>query len=313
MTVIELAEVTKTYGSVGALDRVDLRIESGELVALLGPNGAGKTTTFELLLGLIQPTTGRVQVFDGEPGSRDVMVRLGAMLQGAGLPESITVAELVRLIGRSYPRAYPVEAVLDRVGLTDRRDRTVTDLSGGERQRLLLATAIVGAPDVLLLDEPTAGMDVAAKRAFWAEARGAVADGTTLLFATHDLAEADAVAERVVVLRGGRVLADATPAELKQQAHGKVARFVTDAAVATLSALPGGGPVEVESTTGSAASPSRRRVRVHTTAPEELVAALVAGGHRVDDFTATDAGLEDAFVHLTSADPEPTDATSGGL
>lgn len=228
MSVLELTDVGKTYGSVRALEGVSLRIERGELVALLGPNGAGKTTAFELLLGLAHPTTGRVRVLGGEPGRQTVAGRLGAMLQGGGLPDSMTVRELVRLIGRGYPRSWPVDTVLGRVGLSDRRDRTVTSLSGGERQRLLLAAAIVGAPDVLLVDEPTAGMDVASRRAFWAEARKAVDDGSTLLFATHDMAEADAVAERVVVLRAGRVLADATPAELKQLVRGKVARFGTD-------------------------------------------------------------------------------------
>jgi len=303
MAVLELAGVRKTYGGVHALDGVDLRIESGELVALLGPNGAGKTTAFELLLGLTRPTGGRVRVLDGEPGSRRVVPRVGAMLQGAGLPESVKVRELVRLIGRAYPRSRQVDEVLARVGLWDRRDRVVTDLSGGERQRLLLATAIIGAPDVLLLDEPTAAMDVAAKRAFWDEARAAVADGTTLLFATHDLAEADTVAERIVVLSEGRMLADSTPAELKRRVRGKVARFVTDVPVPSLAALPGGGPVEHEPGAGHNMPPGQRRVRVHTAAPEQLVAALVGRGHPVGDLTVADADLEDAFIDLTRTRP----------
>lgn len=294
MTALDLQGVSKVYGKVRAIDGVDLEIESGELVALLGSNGAGKTTAFELLLGLVRPTTGRVSVLGGTPGSKAVTGRLGAMLQGAGLPDSVTVRELVRLIGRSYPRSRPVDSVLDRVGLSRLRDRTVTALSGGERQRLLLATAIVGAPDVLLLDEPTAAMDVEAKRAFWAETRDAVADGTTLLFATHDLAEADAVAERIVILRAGQVIADTTPTALKRLIRDKVARFVTDAPTAVIAALPGGGPVEVEAS-------DVPHVRVHTTAPEELVAALIAGGYRLTDFTVTDADLEDAFVHLTNS------------
>jgi ABC-2 type transport system ATP-binding protein len=298
MTALEFDSVHKTYGNVQALDGIDLRIEPGELVALLGPNGAGKTTAFELLLGLSRPSAGRVRVLGARPGGREIVGRLGAMLQGAGLPESVTVRELVRLIGRSYPRSRPVDVVLDRVGLSNRRDRRVTDLSGGERQRLLLAAAIVGAPEVLLLDEPTAAMDVAAKRSFWNEARASVADGTTILFATHDLSEADENAERVVVLRGGRVLADATPAELKRLVHGKVAQFVTDVPTSVLAALPGGGPVEA----GSSDVDQPRRVRVHTAAPERLVAALMASRRLVGDLTVLDADLEDAFVHLTDPD-----------
>jgi ABC-2 type transport system ATP-binding protein len=303
MSVLELAGVRKTYGGVHALDGVDVRIDAGELVALLGPNGAGKTTAFELLLGLTHPTAGRVRVLDDEPGSRHVVHRVGAMLQGAGLPDSVKVRELVRLIGRAYPRSRPVDEVLERVGLSGRRDRVVTDLSGGERQRLLLATAIIGAPDVLLLDEPTAAMDVAARRRFWDEARAAVADGTTMLFATHDLAEADAVAERIVVLSDGRVLADTTPAELKRRVHGKVAQFVTDVPVPVLAALPGGGPVETKAAGGHDMPPGQRRIRVHTAAPEQLVAALIDRGHPVGDLTVADADLEEAFVHLTSTEP----------
>jgi ABC-2 type transport system ATP-binding protein len=299
MPAIELADVSKHHGEVVALDRVDLSVEQGELVALLGPNGAGKTTAFELLLGLGRPSSGRVRVLGGAPGRREVVGRLGAMLQDAGLPEGVTVAELVQLIGRSYPRAWPVELVLERVGLAQLAGRTITDLSGGERQRLLLAAALIGAPELLLLDEPTAAMDVDARRAFWAEARAAVADGTTLLFATHDLTEADAVADRVVVLRHGRVVADATPADLKRRVHGKLVRLVTDLPVAAFADLPGGGPAALDDTGGSVAPP-RHRARVLTPRPERLIAALVARGHHVEDLTVADADLEDAFVELTS-------------
>jgi ABC-2 type transport system ATP-binding protein len=299
MPAIELVHVTKRHGAVVALDEVDLTVQPGELVALLGPNGAGKTTAFELLLGLGRPTSGRVRLFDEVPGSREVVGRTGAMLQGAGLPENVTVTELVQVIGRSYPRSYPVGVVLERVGLAARARRTITDLSGGERQRLLLAAALVGAPDLLLLDEPTAAMDVDARRAFWAEARAAVVDGTTLLFSTHDLVEADAVADRVVVLHRGRVVADATPAELKRRVHGKVACLVTDLPVAAFPSLPGGGPATVDAR-GGATGPARPRVRVLTPAPERLIAALVTDGHLVEDLTVMDADLEDAFLDLTS-------------
>ena len=212
MTVIEMSGVTKEYGPVRALDGVDLAVERGEIVALLGPNGAGKTTTFELLLDLARPTRGRVTVLGGPPAA--ARGRVGAMLQSAGLPDQVTVRELVRLIGRSYPRAVPVDALLERVHLTGRAGRTVTTLSGGERQRLLLALALVGEPELLLLDEPTAAMDVASRRSFWAQARTAVGHGATVLFATHDMTEAENVADRVLVLAGGRLLADGTPAEL---------------------------------------------------------------------------------------------------
>ncbi|GAA2721310.1 ABC transporter ATP-binding protein [Cellulomonas aerilata] len=212
MTVIEMSGVTKEYGPVHALDGVDLRVERGEIVALLGPNGAGKTTTFELLLALARPTRGRVEVLGGPPSA--ARGRVGAMLQSAGLPEQVTVRELVRLIGRSYPRAVPVDEVLERVHLDGRAGRSVTTLSGGERQRLLLALALIGEPELLLLDEPTAAMDVVSRRSFWAQARTAVGHGATVLFATHDMTEAETVADRILVIARGRLLADGTPTEL---------------------------------------------------------------------------------------------------
>ena len=211
MTVLEMRDVRKEYGEVTALDGMDLAVEQGEIVAVLGPNGAGKTTTFELLLGLIRPTTGSVRVLGEEPGPR-VRGRIGAMLQSAGLPEQVTVRELVRLIGRSYPQSLDVDDVLASTGLTKRARRAVTTLSGGERQRVLLALALVGAPQLLLLDEPTAAMDVAAKHTFWEQARGL--DGATVVFATHDLAEAAAVADRVLVVAQGRLVADTTADDL---------------------------------------------------------------------------------------------------
>lgn len=207
MTVLEMRDVRKEYGEVTALDGMDLAVEQGEIVAVLGPNGAGKTTTFELLLGLIRPTAGSVRILGEEPGPR-VRGRIGAMLQSAGLPEQVTVRELVRLIGRSYPQSLDVDDVLASTGLTKRARRAVTTLSGGERQRVLLALALVGAPQLLLLDEPTAAMDVAAKRTFWEQARAL--DDATIVFATHDLAEAAAVADRVLVVSQGRLVADTT-------------------------------------------------------------------------------------------------------
>ena len=212
MSVIEMSGVTKEYGSVHALDGVDLRVQRGEIVALLGPNGAGKTTTFELLLDLTRPTHGTVTVLGGPPSA--ARGRVGTMLQSAGLPEQVTVRELARLVGRSYPQAVPVDEMLERVNLAGRANRTVTTLSGGERQRLLLALALIGEPELLLLDEPTAAMDVVSRRSFWAQARTAVGHGATILFATHDMTEAETVADRILVIARGRLLADGTPAEL---------------------------------------------------------------------------------------------------
>lgn len=217
MPVLEMRSVDKMYGGVAALDDIDLEVERGQIVALLGPNGAGKSTAFELLLGLIQPADGEVRVLGQKPGG-SVRKRVGAMLQKPGLPEHVTVRELVRLIGRSYPASVPVDDVLRRTALSSLSSRIVTELSGGEQQRLQLALALVGDPEVLLLDEPTAALDVASRRAFWNLARTSVDGGATILFATHDLAEAAAVADRIVVVHEGRIIANGTPNELTE--HG---------------------------------------------------------------------------------------------
>lgn len=218
MSAVSLHAVHKSYGDVTALGGVDLEIAQGEIVALLGPNGAGKSTAFELLLGLVRPSRGTVRVLGEQPGSR-ARQRTGAMMQSAGLPDQATARELVRLVGASYPAPLAVEDVLERVALTHRSSSVVSRLSGGERQRLLLALALVGAPELLLLDEPTAAMDVAARRRFWAQTHASVSAGATVLFATHDLSEAAAVADRALVMHHGRILADTTTDELTD--HGR--------------------------------------------------------------------------------------------
>jgi ABC-2 type transport system ATP-binding protein len=208
--VLRIGGVSKVYGDVRALAGVDLSVRAGEVVAVLGPNGAGKSTLFELVLGLLHPSAGEVRVFGARPDGA-TRLRIGVMMQSAGLPESTTVLELVRLIARAHPWALPPRTVLDRVNLAAQAGRRVTDLSGGERQRLQLAMALVGAPELLLLDEPTAAMDVRSRRAFWRQTQEASAAGVTVVFATHDLTEASTVADRVVVIDEGRVLADSTP------------------------------------------------------------------------------------------------------
>jgi ABC-2 type transport system ATP-binding protein len=297
MPVVELRSVSKRHGEFLALDQLDLVVRRGEVVAVLGPNGAGKSTLFELLLGLLCPTAGRVSVLGHAAGNRRARVRIGAMLQGAGLPDLIRVAELVRLVRRSYPAGLEVDDALHRVGIASRRDHRVEHLSGGERQRLLLALAIVGSPDLLLLDEPTVAMDVAARRRFWDQARASVERGTTLVFATHDLREADAVADRVVLLHRGRVLADAPPAELKRLVPGHVVTFVTDAPPERIEAWQG---VERVVDTLPVPPPPLRRLAVTAVDAACVVVPLVRAGHSLAELAIAQADLETAFTHLTS-------------
>ncbi|MGW0657219.1 ABC transporter ATP-binding protein, partial [Streptomyces umbrinus] len=224
-SVVGFDQVTKTYGSVRAVDGLTLALHPGETVALLGPNGAGKSTTLDLLLGLKHPDSGSVRVFGGSPRDAIVGGRVGAMLQSGGLMDEVTVGELVRLACDLHPKPFPVSDVLARASLTQMADRKVNKLSGGQQQRVRFALATAGDSDLIVLDEPTTGMDVSARQAFWATMREQADQGRTVLFATHYLEEADAIADRVLVLHRGRLLADGTAAEIKAKAGARRIAF----------------------------------------------------------------------------------------
>ena len=298
MSAVALEQVSVRYGEVVALDRVETTIDRAEVVAVLGANGAGKSTLFDVLLGLRRPTAGTARVFGRPPGGAR-RPRVGAMLQSAGLPGQVSVAELVRLVGCSYPSSLAVDEVLARVGLATKRDRTVEVLSGGERQRLLLAMATVGEPALLVLDEPTAAMDVDARRGFWEQARANVGDGVTLVFATHHLAEADAVADRVLVLERGRVIADASPDTLKRQIARVAVTVATDAALGLVAGWDGVEHVE-KSLDAAVADDGLRQLRVWADTAEHVVVPLVQGGYRLRGLSVDEADLEDAFATLST-------------
>ncbi len=215
MPVAELSGVTKRYGEVAALGGISLALERGELVALLGPNGAGKTTAVRILLGLARPTTGHAAVFGQDPASRKARLRRGALLQVAKVPETLRVREHIELFSSYYEKPLPLAETIAAAGLGGIENRLFGDLSGGQKQRVLFALAICGNPGLLLLDEPTVGLDVESRRALWARIRGFVARGGSVLLTTHHLEEADALAHRVVVLNHGRIVAEGTPQEIK--------------------------------------------------------------------------------------------------
>jgi ABC-2 type transport system ATP-binding protein len=216
-SVASLESVTRRFGELTAVDDLSLHIQRGETVALLGPNGAGKTTTVEMLLGLVEPNQGAVRLFGTQPAEAIARGWVGAMLQDAGLPQWATVAELVELIRGMYPDPFPLKEALRVSDLADVASRQAQRLSGGQRQRLRVAMALAGNPDLLVLDEPTASLDVEARRGFWQRARAWASRGQVLLFATHRLEEAEAVADRVVVISRGRLVADGTPDEIKSR------------------------------------------------------------------------------------------------
>ncbi|MFE9958476.1 ABC transporter ATP-binding protein [Micromonospora sp. NPDC005299] len=288
---VELAGLTKTFGPVTAVDGLSLRIEPGEVVAFLGPNGAGKTTTVDMLLGLARPDAGTVRLFGGTPGDAVRLGRVAAVMQTGGLLKDLTVAETVRMTGHFYGQCRPASEVLERAGIADIADRPVGKCSGGQQQRLRFALALLPDPDLMVLDEPTTGMDVEGRRDFWQAIRSDARSGRTVLFATHYLDEADAYADRIVLVRQGRVVADGTTAEIKNLAAGRVVRATLPGADQTaLAALPGVRSVEVR---GDA-------VLVHTE-DSDVVARHLLTRTDARDLEITSRNLEDAFLALTAA------------
>ncbi|MEU2445649.1 ABC transporter ATP-binding protein [Streptomyces althioticus] len=288
--------VTKRYGDVRAVDDLTLTLRPGETVALLGPNGAGKSTTLDLLLGLKRPDSGSVTVLGTGPREAIVAGRVGAMLQSGGLMGEVTVAELVRLACGLHPRPYPVPDVLARAGLTAIAGRRADKLSGGQAQRVRFALATAGDGDLIVLDEPTTGMDVTARRAFWATMRDQADRGRTVLFATHYLEEADAIADRVLVLHRGRLLADGTATEIK--ASTGMRRISFD--------LPGGTPDEaalrrLPAVTAVSVSPGGT-VRMRSKDADATVHALYGLGFYPRNLEVAGLGLEQAFVALTGTE-----------
>jgi ABC-2 type transport system ATP-binding protein len=227
MPAIEVRELVKTYGGVRVVDAVTFDVEYGEVFALLGPNGAGKTTMVEILEGFRHASAGHVRVLGCDPaqGGRDYRERIGVVLQAAGFEDEFTVRELLVLQSRLYPRSHDPDALLELVGLSAKADQRVGTLSGGQQRRLDLALGVVGCPEVLFLDEPTTGLDPVARRHTWELVRQLRAAGTTVLLTTHYLEEAEALADRVLVLRAGRVLACGAPDQLGAHSRTPVVRM----------------------------------------------------------------------------------------
>lgn len=212
---VEMEAAVKRYGGVKAVDGVSLRVERGEVVALLGGNGAGKTTAMRLMLGLTRADSGRVRLFGRAPGERAARQQVGVMLQAGGVPATLRVREHVELFSSYYAAARPVEETLRLAGLTELAERPYGALSGGQQQRLLFGLAMCGRPGLLMLDEPTVGLDAGARRGLWKQVQGAAREGAAVLLSTHYLEEAEALATRVVVMNRGRVVAEGSAAELK--------------------------------------------------------------------------------------------------
>ncbi|GAW52334.1 MULTISPECIES: ABC transporter ATP-binding protein [unclassified Nocardioides] len=286
---VRLSGVTKDFGSVHAVRGIDLEIRPGEIVAFLGPNGAGKTTTIDMILGLSQPTSGTAAVLGIDPRQAIARGLVSAVMQTGGLLKDLTVRETVQYTANLFADTRPVAEVLENAGIAAIADRKVAMCSGGEQQRLRFAMALLSDPALLLLDEPTTGMDVEGRRAFWSAIRADAETGRTVLFATHYLEEADQYADRIVLISHGRIVADGTGPQIKALTSGRTVRATLPGAdTGVLAALDGVTGVEVR---GDA-------VLVHTK-DSDATARFLLTRTPARDLEITSHGLEDAFISLT--------------
>ena len=289
---VALRGLTKRFGAVTAVDGLDLTIAPGEVVAFLGPNGAGKTSTIDMVLGLSRPDGGTAEVFGREPRTAVAQGLVTAVMQSGGLLKDLTVGETVELTAALFAHTRPVAEVLQRAGLTEVAGRRVGKCSGGQQQRLRFAMALLPEPELIILDEPTTGMDVEGRREFWSAIREDAAQGRTVVFATHYLDEADAYADRIVLVSGGRVVADGTAAEIKALSAGRLVTAtwldVTAAQAASLFQVEGVEDVEQRGDT----------VLVRTRDSDGLARHLLTATP-AHDLQITSRGLEDAFLALT--------------
>lgn len=292
---VTLRGLRKGYGQVRAVDGVDLVIAPGEVVALLGPNGAGKSTTVDMMLGLTRPDAGDVRIFGSSPRAAVADGRIGAMLQGGALLDDATVGETVGMVASLHRRPLGVAETLKRAGIEELQDRRCNKLSGGQKQRVRFAVALVSDPDLLVLDEPTAAMDVQTRREFWLSMREFTMSGRTVLFATHYMDEAEEYADRVVFLRKGRIVADGSVAEVTALTHGRTIKAaIPNPVPELLRALPGVSEVDIRAD----------RISLSSKESDRTLRALLASFPDAHDIEVTAFGLEDAFLTLTDDDNE---------
>ncbi|MEM9465404.1 MAG: ABC transporter ATP-binding protein [Actinomycetota bacterium] len=300
-SAIEVSELTKTYGENRAVDGVSFAVEPGEVFAILGPNGAGKSTTVEILEGHRRRDGGSVSVLGVDPdrGGRAFRDRIGIVLQEAGVDKELTVRETLDLYSAAYSRRRAIDEVIELVELGEKLDDRISRLSGGQQRRVDLALGIIGSPELLFLDEPTTGFDPAARRRSWELVRGLTADGTTVVLTTHYLEEAEELADRLIVMAGGRIVAEGTPEQLRSQAGTEtVIRFALPRIDAPLAGLL--DPLHGD------ASGRDRRIEIATTRPTADLAHITGWalehGMELDGLVVESVTLEDVYLRLVGED-----------
>jgi ABC-2 type transport system ATP-binding protein len=290
-SVATLSNIAKHYGTTKALDGLNLTLRPGEIVALLGPNGAGKTTAIKILLGLIAPTSGAARVFGSNPREAITRTRVGAMLQVARILETLRVREHLDLFRSYYPNPLPVADILRTAQLQGLEDRPFSQLSGGQKQRVLFALALCGNPDLIFLDEPTVGLDIESRRALWHQIRTLAAQGKTILFTTHYLEEADALANRIIVINKGRVISEGTPAEIKRIGGSRTIRCRTRLTKEFLETLP----------TVTQVQRHENSVQISASHAEAVVREMLLLDETLTNLEITSPALEDSFLALTQS------------
>jgi ABC-2 type transport system ATP-binding protein len=289
MAAAELVGVTHRYGTHTALRGISLSLRKGEVVALLGPNGAGKTTAVKLLLGLLLPTEGTVKVFGNSPSERATRQRVGAMLQVARVPETLAVREYIDLFSSYYPSPLPMAEVIEAAGLAGIEKKQFGELSGGQKQRMLFALALCGNPDLVFLDEPTLGMDIETRHNLWRQVRALADVGKTVLLTTHYLEEADTLADRVLVIAEGSIVAEGTPLEIKSRVAGRTLKCVTTLSDEFLRTMPDVLRVERNGTA----------VTMTVGNAEDVLRTLLSMDNALHSLEVSSPTLEDAFLALT--------------
>ena len=297
--LIRIRQLSHSYGQVPVLQQLSADLYGGEIIAVLGANGAGKTTLIQLMLGLLSQQQGEINILGQAPMQirRDPQLsgQLGVMLQQASLPGQLTAIEQLRLFSAYYPAPLDLQTLIERFGLQSFLQQRCSNLSGGQRQSLLLALALLGQPKILFLDEPTVGMDVEARQRFWQLIRTARADGLCILLTTHYLEEADALADRILLLKDGQFIADTSPTALKAGLSQRQIRCRSFLPLTALQQLPG----------VSAVLPlADQQVQISSSQVEDCLRQLLQQDPQLGDLTVSAASLEQAFLQLTQSHEE---------
>ncbi|GKU77817.1 ABC transporter ATP-binding protein [Paenibacillus sp. L3-i20] len=289
---IECINLVKQFGDFRAVDHMNLTFEQGKISALLGPNGAGKTTAISMMLGMMKPTSGEVQMLGLPAGTKELRQRVGALTQDVKAADGLSVKEVLELFRSYYRNPMSLERLLDISGLHGDAKRRASSLSGGQRRRLAFAQSLAGNPELILLDEPTVGMDIQSRDRFWETVRALAGNGRTILLTTHHLDEADAVADHIAVVASGRVVAEGTPEKLKSQTALRTVSFRASNAPNEQEwiKLPGVKKAECNG----------ERIRLHAENTDVLLFSLMQSSWGVTDIDVQSASLEDTFKSLTA-------------